>query len=229
LRENRRLGPLISVELGAGLPAFGASFVAYPMRATASWAVAPGGSAFGLAQVQAATRARSGQFIDQKLSAVLYLALPPIAHAVRVVVAAMTDATRADRDRTRFFVGGDTGLRGYQIGEFQGPVEATAHAEIRSMPLALGSQRFGALVFYDVGHAAESYRALVPHHDVGLGVRWLIPQLNSSVLRIDWAVATQDGPYSHPGLPGRFTAGFMQSFWLLDSPRGYLTTFSRED
>jgi hypothetical protein len=39
------------------------------------------------------------------------------------------------------------------------------------------------------------------------------------------AVATQDGPYTHPGLPGRITAGFMQSFWFLDSPKGYLPVF----
>jgi hemolysin activation/secretion protein len=142
-----------------------------------------------------------------------------------VFLAATTDAVRADTDRTRFFLGGDTGLRGYQIGEFQGEINVAAHAEIRTAPLAMLSQRFGAIFFYDVGDAASSYGALVPHHDFGVGLRWLIPQLNSSVLRIDWAVATQEGPYTRPGLPGRITAGFMQSFWLLDSPKGYLPTF----
>jgi len=100
-----------------------------------------------------------------------------------------------------------------------------AHAEVRSSPLAVFSQRFGALAFYDVGDAAESFGALVLHHDVGVGLRWLIPQLASSVLRIDWAVATQDGPYTRPGLPGRISAGFLQSFWLLDSPKGYIPTY----
>ena len=90
---------------------------------------------------------------------------------------------------------------------------------------AIHSQRFGALLFHDVGHAAASYGALVPHHDFGIGLRWLIPQLNSSVLRIDWAVATQDGPYTRPGFPGRITASFMQSLWLLDSPKGYVPVF----
>jgi hypothetical protein len=225
LRENGRLGPHIAVEIAAGVPALGADFVAYPMSATASWAAAPGGSGVGQAQVQVSARARSGHLIDQRLSAVLYLASPPIGGAARVVVAAMTDALRADTSRTPFFLGGDTGLRGYQIGEFQGMVEAAAHAEVRTAPLAVYSQRFGAVLFYDVGHAAASYDALVPHHDVGVGLRWLIPQLNSSVLRIDWAVPTQAGPYTHPGLPGRITAGFMQSFWLLDSPKGFIPSF----
>jgi hypothetical protein len=225
LRENRRLGPLFAVRVGAGLPALGADFTYYPIGVAASWAVAPGGSGFGVAQVQVSMRARSGQLIDQQMSGLLYLASPTIAGAGRVVLAATTDAVRADTSRTPLFLGGDTGLRGYQIGEFQGTVAAAAHAEIRTAPLAAYSQRFGALVFYDVGHAAGSYRELAPHHDLGVGFRWLIPQLNSSVVRIDWAVATQAGPYTRPGLPGRITAGFMQSFWLLDSPRGYLPTY----
>ncbi len=228
LRESRRLGPLLAVQIAAGLPALGADSVAYPMSATAGWAAAPGGSGFGLAQVQAAARARSGQLIDQRLSAVLYFASPPIGGLARVVLAGMTDGVRADTNRMRFALGGDTGLRGYQIGEFQGTIEAAAHAEIRTVPLAVRSQRLGALLFYDVGHAADSFGALVPHHDVGIGLRWLIPQLNSSVLRIDWAVPTQAGPYTRPGLPGRISAGFMQSFWLLDSPNGYLPILSRD-
>ena len=225
LRENRRLGPLLAVEVAAGLPALGADFAAYPIGATAGWAVAPGGSAFGLAQVQASARARSGDLIDQRLAAVLYFASPPIARVARVVAAASTDAVRADTYRTRFFLGGDTGLRGYQIGEFQGTVAAAAHAEVRTAPLAAYSQRFGAILFYDVGHAAASYDALVPHHDFGVGLRWLIPQLNASVVRIDWAIATDAGPYTRPGFPGRISAGFAQSFWLLDSPKGYLPLF----
>jgi hypothetical protein len=225
LRENRRLGPLLAVELAAGLSGLGADFAAYPMSATVGWATAPGGSGFGLAQVGASARARAGELVDQRLTALLYFASPLLARAGRVVLAATTDAVRADTYRTRLFLGGDTGLRGYQIGEFQGKVEIAAHAEIRTVPLAIYSQRFGAVLFYDMGHAAASYGELVPHHNLGVGLRWLIPQLNSSVLRIDWAVPTQAGPYTQPGLPGRITAGFMQSFWLLDSPKGYLPLY----
>jgi hypothetical protein len=222
LSEHRRLGPLLAAEVAAGLPALGASFLAYPVSAAAGWALAPWGSGFGLAQVQVAARDRSGQLIDQRLSALVYFASPSFAHVARVVLSVESDAARADTYHTRFFLGGDSGLRGYQIGEFQGTTQAVAHAEIRTSPLALLSQRLGAAVFWDGGDAADSFRALVPHHDFGLGLRWLIPQLNSAVLRIDWAIAAQDGTYTHAGLPGRISAGFMQSFWLLDSPTGYL-------
>jgi hypothetical protein len=225
LRENHRLGPLVAVELAAGLPALGADFLAYPMSATAGWAVDPWGTGFGLAQVQASARARAGQLIEQRLSAVLNFASPAIAGAARLVLSATADSVRADTYRTRFYLGGSSGLRGYQIGEYQGTSQAVAHAELRSAPLAVYSQRFGALVFYDVGDVAESFARLTPRHDVGIGFRWLIPQLATSVLRIDWAIPTEDGPYTHAGLPGRISAGFMQSFWLLDSPKGYIPSY----
>ena len=225
LSESHRLGPLVAVELAAGLPALGADFLAYPMSATADWAVAPWTSGYGLAQVQTSARARAGQLIDQRLSAALYFASPPIAGAARLVLSAEADAVRADTYRTRFFLGGNSGLRGYQIGEFQGGSQAVAHAEIRSAPLAVYSQRFGVLAFYDVGDAAESFGSLALRHDIGVGFRWLIPQLATSVLRIDWAIPTEDGPYTHAGLPGRISAGFMQSFWLLDSPKGYIPSY----
>jgi hypothetical protein len=43
-------------------------------------------------------------------------------------------------------------------------------------------------------------------------LRWLIPQLNSSVLRFDWAVPLQDGVVTRAGTPGRFSAGYQQAF-----------------
>jgi hypothetical protein len=91
---------------------------------------------------------------------------------------------------------------------------AVGHIELRTMPLPLFSQRFGGLLFYDVGHAARSLAVLHPYHDFGIGLRWLIPQFNSSVLRLDWAIATQATPsgLTRAGFPGRFTAGFKQVF-----------------
>jgi hypothetical protein len=52
----------------------------------------------------------------------------------------------------------------------------------------------------------------VPRHDFGIGMRWLIQQLNSSVIRIDWAFATQSTTLTRAGFPGRASAGFQQTF-----------------
>lgn len=212
LRENRQLGPWLKLEVGAGLTALGADFQAVPLGLVASWGVGSDDGAYGYALVQASTRARTGAFIDQSLSTKVFFASPPIARFARLVLYSQTDAVRNDTHRTLFFLGGSTGLRGYAIGDFEGSSDFLAHVELRTAPVAVFSQRFGGLLFYDVGDAASSFGALVPHHDVGLGLRWLIPQLNSSVLRVDWAVATQSGILTRPGLPGRFTAGFLQVF-----------------
>jgi len=91
-------------------------------------------------------------------------------------------------------------------------VDAEGHVELRTRPVPLRALRFGAVAFYDVGHAAPRLEDLRAYHDVGLGVRLLIPQLNFYVLRVDWGIAFQRGRYTQPGLPGRISAGFRQAF-----------------
>jgi hypothetical protein len=211
LRENRQLGPSLSLRVAYGLPALGADFAAVPLSAVASWSVGAGGG-FAQALVRGGVRLRDGHLIDQSAGAQLYAATPMLRRVVRLVFAAEADAARADTLRRRYFLGGSTGLRGYAIGDFQGTSMVVGHAELRTAALPVFSQRFGGLLFYDVGDAASSFGAVVPHHDFGLGLRWLIPQLNSSVLRFDWAIATQSTQFTTAGLPGRFSAGFQQVF-----------------
>jgi hypothetical protein len=212
LREDRQVGPSVTVEAGASLPALGADYRSYPASASATWAFSPLSDSYGYALAQASARLRAGHFIDQQVKAQVYFATPLLARVLRVVMSAATDSVRADTRRTRFILGGSTGLRGYAIGDFADTTDVIAHLELRSKALALSSQRLGALAFYDVGDAAPSFRALVPHHDFGIGLRWLIPQLNSSVLRFDWAIATQSTALTRAGWPGRISAGYMQAF-----------------
>jgi len=215
LRENYRLGPSLALRVAYGLPALGADFAALVLSASASWAVSPGG---GYGRVAAAASARrlesDGRFIDQYGEVSAYGASPVLGRLLRIVVNGQLQSVRADTQRTFFDLGGMSGLRGYAIGEFIGTTAAVAHVELRSMAVPVWSQRFGGVVFYDVGNAATSVAALVPFHDFGIGLRWLIPQFNSSVVRIDWAIATQDSPsgLTRAGLPGRASAGFQQVF-----------------
>jgi hypothetical protein len=211
LRENALLGPSVSLSAAYGAPELGADFRAFPFGAAAAWAFAPGGG-FAKWSVQGSMRLYNGQAIDQALEATGYYASPIIARLLRVVVSAKTDAVRSDTRHTLFFLGGDNGLRGYVIGEFPGTREVVGHLEVRSRPLAIWSQRVGGLVFYDAGDAAASYSALTLRSDAGLGLRWLIPQLNSSVLRVDWAVPLRPGIVTPAGLPGRLSAGYAQVF-----------------
>jgi hypothetical protein len=211
LRENRRLGPSLSLRVGYDLPALGADFSAPVVGGTASWAEGFAGS-YEQLSLQASGRRRGEVWIDQHLKGVGYLATPVFARAFRIVLSGQAEAVRADTANTLYFLGGSTGLRGYEIGDFQGTAYTIGHAEVRSTALPVFSQRFGALLFYDVGGAGSSFAAIVPRQDLGFGVRWLIPQLNSSVLRFDWAFALEDGNLTRAGWPGRFTAGYEQVF-----------------
>jgi hypothetical protein len=211
LRENRLLGPFMRVRLSYGLPAIGADFRALGLSTAVGWAASPAGG-YLLLSASASTRVRDGAAIDQLGSVQTTLATPMLGRLIRLVVMGQLDSTRANTQRTRFALGGRTGLRGYAIGDFLGTNDVVGHVELRTAPLAIFSQRLGTLLFYDVGDAADSLRALVPYHDFGIGLRWLIPQLNSSVVRFDWALAAQSTDFTRAGFPGRVTAGFQQVF-----------------
>src|SRR5205814_3009789 len=128
------------------------------------------------------------------------------------------------RQNRLYGLGGDSGLRGYTIGDLLGRSEVLAHVEARSMALAVASFRLGGLAFYDVGdagtpdagtgvglvRAVRSVLRLAPKSDVGVGFRLLIPQFNSYVLRFDWAFATQSTSHTRGGWPGRVSIGFRQ-------------------
>ena len=211
LRENVLLGPSLTASFAYGSPELGADFRAFPMLLALGWTAAPYG---GVAQIslKGSARLRDQTFIDQQFTGGVYFASPMLGRRVRIVAQLSAGTLRNDTQRGIFVLGGDTGLRGYAIGDFFGTTELLGHLELRSAPAAIFSQRIGGLLFYDVGDAAPSWSSIVPMNDFGLGLRWLIPQLNSTVIRIDWAFATQSTAFTRAGFPGRVTAGFLQTF-----------------
>lgn len=213
LRENRQLGPFVRTRVSEGLPELGATFRALGLEVTGGFAAAPSGG-YGSIAATASARLKhdDGRWIDQTGMAVVYVASPLVDRLFRIVVGAEVASKRADTTHTPYPLGGSNGLRGYEIGEFLGTTALAGHIEVRTAALPILSQRFGALTFYDIGHAAASFADLVPRNDVGVGLRWLIPQFNSTVIRFDWAVPLQDGTVTHAGMPGRFSAGFQQVF-----------------
>jgi Omp85 superfamily domain len=212
LRENRQLGPLFRARVSEGLTALGASFSALGVGVEAGFAAAPAG---GFVSVTAAASGRllpEGRWIDQLGGAQVFVATPIVGGLFRIVAEAQVQSKRADTTNTPFVLGGANGLRGYAIGEFIGTTVLVGHIEVRTVPIGIWSQRVGMVAFYDIGNAAPSFADLLPRNDVGLGLRWLAPQFNSTVIRIDWAVPLQNGVVTPAGTPGRFSAGFAQVF-----------------
>lgn len=220
LREDYRVGPALDLRVAGALTALGSDENFARLSTKLQWAFDHGGTYLQL-RAEWAGRLQDGEVFDNGVGLRLWLATPLIGDVFRVVAKAEL-AFRVDERSNGFYsTGGDTGLRGYAIGAFAGLARYQQHLELRSRPLRLWSLRIGGVLFWDAGHAAgscsagkctqpgDALGALSLKHDVGLGLRWLIAQLNPSVFRVDWAFALNG---STAGWPGRVSLGFEQAF-----------------
>ena len=209
LAEDARLGPELTAEVAPGLEVIGSDVDHVIVGAGAGYTHDIRKDGFWRIAASAGGRIQGSDLIDNIVSGSARLVSPRLFRAFRIVTR-VSGAARIDETANRFLtLGGRTGLRGYAIGQFFGQVRVVGNLELRSMPFKLWVTRAGALVFWDVGHAADTVGDLRLRHDFGIGLRSLIPQLSPLVYRLDWAIATH-GPSK--GLPGRITAGVEQVF-----------------
>ncbi|HEU5074170.1 MAG TPA: hypothetical protein VFU02_08355 [Polyangiaceae bacterium] len=92
-----------------------------------------------------------------------------------------------------FALGGDNRLRGYPYGFFQGDKLLALNTEFRSVPIELFGVHVAGVAFYDTGHAADTVQELSLKHSIGAGVRFLAPQFDRTVLRVDYGLALSEG------------------------------------
>jgi hypothetical protein len=211
-REDMQLGPSLSLKAGRASELVGSdkdfSLFQTSLDLTADWwggLQSIGGSWEG--------RLTGNEMTDQLVQGRASLATPVLAHLVRLVAAGNVGFLFVNTRKRYFAVGGDTGLRGYPVGEFVGTgAEFIGHIEARSMALKLAFLRLGGLLFFDAGHAAADAGSLTFYDDVGFGLRLLIPQINTYSLRADWAFPLRPVPGMAAGWPGRMSFGFRQVF-----------------
>ncbi len=209
LAEDTQLGPNLSMTAGLARAELGSERDFVALGANASYTVALGDD--GLARLSGSTdhRLERGKAIDNYATATARFVSPTL-FCIGRVVAELEVGTRWEESQNRFLsAGGDSGLRGFIVGEFIGQRRLVGHVEARTAPRHLWFTHVGGLAFYDVGGAGDTLRDLPIHHDVGLGLRILVPQTSPEPLRFDWAFAL-DGPTR--GFPGRFIAGYRQGF-----------------
>lgn len=191
LTEDVQLGPELSLELGAAREEIGSEANFVNAVASAAWTQDIAGDGLVRLAASATGKRQGGEYIDEVLSAGLSGASPPLL-GIRLAARTLW-ARRYNETNNRFFtVGGDSGLRGYTIGDFAGQIRVLTNVELRTFPVRILFARFGAIGFWDFGHAADCYSGcdnpLILHHDVGGGLRALVPQLQPYVFRLDWAV-----------------------------------------
>jgi hypothetical protein len=86
---------------------------------------------------------------------------------------------------TNLAIGGTTRLRGYQTTAAVGPNYFASNIEFRTRPVEIFSVQLAAVGFYDTGDAFGSFDDLELKHGVGGGIRFLAPQLDRDVFRVD--------------------------------------------
>jgi hypothetical protein len=141
-----------------------------------------------LAEVQTSAGARleDGAVLDQNASVLLRGATPPL-WVGRLVGRASWSGRKRDSTQSQVTLGSSNGLRGYDNGAFRvvGGSRILANVEYRTLPWELSSIHVGGVLFYDVGSVYEDLGELDLHHGAGVGLRFLFPQFNRSVFRLD--------------------------------------------
>jgi hypothetical protein len=120
-------------------------------------------------------------------------------------------------------LGGDGRLRGYPSGLFLGENLMASNLEFRSRPLQLWTVLVGGSLFYDAADAFDG-TDLAVKHGAGFGLRILFPQLDRSVMRIDWGFALTEDPGVTSPFDG-LVLTFSQSFGM-PRPNGRLVDLS---
>jgi Omp85 superfamily domain len=208
LAEDAQLGPTIDASMGAGLGFLGSDNTFLRGSFGAGYTHALGSDGLVRLSASVASRLDSGELIDNNAAVELRLLSPTVRRLGRLV-AEVRLFTLWEETQNRFFtIGGDNGLRGFAIGEFTGERKAALQLEARSRPWRLAFFRFGGVLFYDAGGAANSFGSMSLHHNVGIGLRTLIPQLSRELMRFDFAFPL-DG--ADAGAL-RFISGFRSEF-----------------
>ena len=208
LQEDYRVGHDVGVRASPVISALGSSRNLASVRAGASYTVALG-DGLARASVESVAEAEVDRVSDASIAGGLRV-VSPRTGAGRLVF----DVTALDRPRNylnvRSFVGGEDRLRGYPTRYFVGRNMLAMNFEFRSRPLELFSSQLGAVAFYDVARAFESFGHLAPGHAVGVGLRLVLPQIERLVIRGD--VGFPVGAVPSDVAPASFFVTFGQAF-----------------
>ncbi len=108
----------------------------------------------------------------------------------RFVVRVRGDFRRNDLNNFRYVLGAGEGLRGTASGALAGRNMMLGNFEYRTRPFNVSTTLVGMVLFYDVGTAYDVNPSFT--HSVGIGLRILIPQLNTQVIRLDLGFIIND-------------------------------------
>ncbi len=149
---------------------------------------------------------------DGALSANLRVASPRLGFG-RLIFDATALVRYANYLNRTLSLGGNGRLRGYPTNFFVGKNLVAANLEYRTRALQVFSSQISAAAFWDVGDVPVDWSKLAIKHSVGAGLRFLFPQFDRVVFRIDLGVPIPSGGSLPQGVsPVSFFATFGQAF-----------------
>ncbi len=193
LQESYVLGPELYLRFYPVAEVFGSTRNFFGYRATMAYSLKVG-DGFGRGYVSGTLEAEPrGEAIYDSLVQTGFRYVSP-----RFVIGRLVhDGTMAFRGHnfSNSFVtlGGGGRLRGYASGLFIGDHLLASNLEFRSRAFSLWTVQVGGALFYDVADAFDEFGQLRMKQGAGFGLRVLFPQLERTVMRVDWGFAlTED-------------------------------------
>ncbi len=187
--EDLALGHLVSIALGAELKALGSSknrpYLAFAGRSSARL----GAAEYGAFSLDASTYWQDAAPVERDFELSLKAFSNRWRYQAPAVRLLLRRGERVSPDEL-FYLGAESGLRGYPYREFRGSTVLLANAENRVFPvfrvLFVG---IGFTAFADAGYAWEGTEPLRwrdIRNDVGVGLRVGNPKSATSVMRLDF-------------------------------------------
>jgi outer membrane protein assembly factor BamA len=178
-----RLGHIASLRLYPALKATGSTRDLLGVQATTSYATAVGTGYFK-ARVSHNVELSTHDQTDASLTLAVRLTSPRFALGRFVYDARLTDHYHNFRN-TNLWLGGTNRLRGYQNIAAVGSHFVVSNLEFRSRPVEILGAQFAGVLFHDMGDAFDRFSDADLAHGLGAGIRFLAPQLDRDVFRID--------------------------------------------
>lgn len=219
LQENYRVGHDVYLGVRASIKALGSSRNFGAVYAAAAYTL-PLGDGFARAYVETDTAFTAEGIPDGMVTAGLRLTTPRF-YIGRLTLDALVVNRYANYLNERTTLGGDTRLRGYPSEYFIGKDLISANLEFRSRPFELFTIQVGGVLFFDVGDAFDGFSNMRLKQGMGFGLRALLPQLDRTVLRIDWGFPLTKGVLPPSKFPGDIVVTFSQAFSVPSLPTGF--------
>ena len=204
-----RLGHLASLRVFPALEALGSTRNMLGLIASASYATSVDTGYAKVTAVNDVELSRPEQ-TDAVLSLAFRFTSPRLMLGRFVYDARLSDHYRRYRGGDAI-LGGTNRLRGYENAAEVGAHFIVSNLEFRSRPVDIFSLQLAGVLFYDVGDAFDDFSDIVFRHGAGAGIRFLAPQLDRDVFRVDLGFPV---PFDAPGGEVTVITTFGQAFGL---------------